>query len=403
MKMLMPADIEYCIEIMSGSASPPKIPHGRHTGIGMYIKLARYDVNFVNNVSSFIYRGLGMTKRQRELAIKLTAKYRKQFRNIGIDVSKIVQAPEFRTEVRTVDRRKRFTVNGDLIHLYFPYNQDLIKELNTMLREDDLIHNSQSHWNQEEKRWDINNLEGNFITLYNWAKNNTFDFSLESIKYYKQLDKIIQNKEKYNIYATAKDESSLKLHNAPKELQEYWDSHIKDKFVLEQIKSCGLLAIDLDNSVLTKYNFNKKEQEILCNTFLTTEDSISSVLFSCLGLGFEKIAVGLSSHSVSNVEEVNKIIKWYKVKFSNTDDVVINSKNAVFTDLGIGSEPNDNTRLIITDRMSRLQNKHWDFKADVTIGQGMYNKRNIFQGSKIIDVTPPAESDSWSIDSDELF
>ena len=42
MKMLMPADIEYCIEIMSGSASPPKIPHGRHTGIGMYIKPVSY-------------------------------------------------------------------------------------------------------------------------------------------------------------------------------------------------------------------------------------------------------------------------------------------------------------------------------------------------------------------------
>ena len=51
--------------------------------------------------------------------------------------------------------------------------------------------------------------------------------------------------------------------------------------------------------------------------------------------------------------------------------------------------------------MSRLQNKHWDFKADVTIGHGMYNKRNIFQGSKIIDVKP--NDDNWTVDSDEIF
>ena len=403
MKMLLPKSIEYCMEIMAGSVSPPKVPKGRHTGIGMYIKLARYDVNFVNNVSSYIHRGLGMTSRQRELAIKLTAKYRKQFRNVGIDVSGITKNPEFRTEVRTVDRSKRFSVINDFIHLYFPYNQEMIKEINTMLREDVLIHNSQSQWNADEKRWDINNTEGNFITLYDWSKKNKFDFSPESIKYYNKLDKIIQNQEKYNIYATAKDDSSLELHNAPKELQEYWNSHIKDKKLLEQVKSCGLLAIDLDKSVLTKYNFNKIQQEILSKVFITVEEPISSVLFTCLDLGFEKIAVGLTSHSASNVEQVNKIIKWYRVKFDNTDDVVINSKNAIFTDLKVPSEPTDKTRLIITDRMSRLQNKHWDFKADVTIGHGMYNKRNIFQGSKVIDVKPSGEEDGWRVDSDDLF
>jgi hypothetical protein len=403
MKMILPKSIEYCMEVMAGSVSPPKIPKGRHTGIGMYIKLARYDVNFVNNVSSYIHRGLGMTNRQRELAIKLTAKYRKQFRNVGIDVSGITKDPEFRTEVRTVDRSKRFSVIDDFIHLYFPYNQEMIKEINTMLREDVLISNPQSQWNAEEKRWDINNTEGNFITLYDWSKKNKFDFSPESIKYYNKLDKIIQNQEKYNIYATAKDDSSLELHNAPKELQEYWNSHIKDKKLLEQVKSCGLLAIDLDKSVLTKYNFNKIQQEILSKVFITVEEPISSVLFTCLDLGFEKIAVGLTSHSASNVEQVNKIIKWYRVKFGNTDDVVINSKNAIFTDLKVPSEPTDITRLIITDRMSRLQNKHWDFKADVTIGHGMYNKRNIFQGSKVIDVKPSDEVSGWTVDSDDLF
>ena len=403
MKMLLPKSIEYCMEIMAGSVSPPQVPKGRHTGIGMYIKLARYDVNFVNNVSSYIHRGLGMTNRQRELAIKLTAKYRKQFRNLGIDVSGITKNPEFRTEIRTVDRSKRFSVIDDFIHLYFPYNQEMIKEVNTMLRENVLIHNSQSQWNAEEKRWDINNTEGNFITLYNWAKKNTFDFSPKSIKYYNKLDKIIQNQKKYNIYVTAKDDSSLELHNAPKELQEYWNSHIKDKKLLEQVKSCGLLAIDLDNSVLTKYNFSKTEREILSKGFIEVEEPLYSILFTCLDLGFEKIAVGLSSHSASNVEQVNKIIKWYKIKFGNVDDVVINSKNPVFTDLKLETEPTDKTRLIITDRMSRLQNKHWDFKADVTIGHGMYSKRNIFRGSKIIDVKPSDEVSGWTVDSDDLF
>lgn len=399
--MFLPPDIEYCIEIMSGAIAPPKIPKGRHTGIGMYIKLARYDVNFVNNVSSYIQRGMGMTTRQRELAISLTGKYRKQFRSIGVDVSQLFEKPEFRTSIRTVDRSKRLEIVKELIHLYFPYNQDMIKEMNTMLRDGDLIHNSKSQWNADDKRWDINNTEGNFVTLYNWAKKNSFEFSPESTKYYNELSVILKNPNKYNIYATAKDETSLELHNAPTELQEYWDNNIKDKKILEQVKSCGLLAIELDISVLTKYNFSKVQQDILSNGYVTLDEPISTVLFTCLDLGFEKIAVGLTSHSASNIEQVNKIIKWYRVKFNNTDDVVINSKNPVFGELKVATEPTEKTRLIITDRMSRLQNKHWDFKADVTIGHGMYNKRNIFQGSKIIDVKP--NDDNWTVDSDEIF
>ena len=401
MKMFLPPDIEYCIEIMSGAIAPPKIPKGRHTGIGMYIKLARYDVNFVNNVSSYIQRGMGMTTRQRELAISLTGKYRKQFRSIGVDVSQLFEKPEFRTSIRTVDRSKRLEIVKELIHLYFPYNQDMIKEMNTMLRDGDLIHNSKSQWNADDKRWDINNTEGNFVTLYNWAKKNSFEFSPESTKYYNELSVILKNPNKYNIYATAKDETSLELHNAPTELQEYWDNNIKDKKILKQVKSCGLLAIGLDISVLTKYNFSKVQQDILSNGYVTLDEPISTVLFTCLDLGFEKIAVGLTSHSASNIEQVNKIIKWYRVKFNNTDDVVINSKNPVFGELKVATEPTEKTRLIITDRMSRLQNKHWDFKADVTIGHGMYNKRNIFQGSKIIDVKP--NDDNWTVDSDEIF
>ena len=403
MKMLLPNDIEFCIEVMSGAVAPPIIPNGRHTVIGMYVKLARYDVNFVNNVSSYIQRGLGMTTRQRELAINLTGKYRNQFRQLGIDVLQLVKEPKFRTDVRIVDRSKRFDIVEELIHLYFPYNQDMIKELNLMLRENVLIHNSQSQWNADKKRWDFNNTEWNFITLYNWAKAYTFEFSSESVQYYNELDDIIQNKNKYKIYASANDDSSLEIHNAPTELQEYWDSHIKSKTILEQVKSCGLLAIDLDNSVLTKYNFNKIQQDILTAGFVALTQPLSTVLFECLDLGFEKIAVGMTSHSVSNIEQINKIIKWYRVKFGNTDDVVINSKNQVFGDLNVATEPTEKTRLIITDRMSRLQNKHWDFKADVTIGHGMYNKRNIFQGGKVIDITPSSEENDWQVDSDELF
>ena len=74
MSLKLPENIEYCIEVMSGYTEPPVVPTYKGTRIGTYIKLARYDVNFVNNVVSFLQKGQGMTGRQRELAIKLTEK-----------------------------------------------------------------------------------------------------------------------------------------------------------------------------------------------------------------------------------------------------------------------------------------------------------------------------------------
>ena len=403
MKMLLPKDIEYCIEVMAGSESPPRTPKKHGRCIGMYIKLARYDVNFVNNVSSYIHRNEGMTSRQRDLAIKLTSKYRKQFRQVGVDITKIVLDPVFRTEVRTVDRSKRFDFNDKWIYLHFPYNQDWIKEVNGFLRDDNLLHDGNSKWNQSKKRWEIDNNEHNFLKMYNWCKEKEFDkFSDDVEPYVNELNEILNNKEKYSIYATHNNDS-LVLHNAPEELQKYWDENIKEKSILQQIKSCGLLAINLDNDVLTKYNFNILEKKILTNRFVKLDNDLSTILFSCLDLGFEKIAVGLSSHSTENIKEIKKIARMWKARFGTVDELVISGKSNVFDGLGSKvDKPIETTKVLITDKMSRLHNKEWDFDSEITIGYGMFSKRNVFQSNKVIEVAPKVPSEN-EIDSDELF
>ena len=160
---------------MAGMIEPPVIPKVKGIRIGSYIKLARYDVNFVNNVSSFISNKQGMTSRQRELAVKLTDKYRKQFRRLGIDVTQIAKEPIFAQPERQVDRTKKMSMDEDFIYLKFPYSQELIKDVNTFLRDEKLYHNGNSKWVPEDKLWHINNNESNFVMLYNWSYNNGFE------------------------------------------------------------------------------------------------------------------------------------------------------------------------------------------------------------------------------------
>ena len=51
--------------------------------------------------------------------------------------------------------------------------------------------------------------------------------------------------------------------------------------------------------------------------------------------------------------------------------------------------------------MSRLHNTDWNFNSEVTIGQGMFSKRNVWMSNKVIEVKPQPDEDT--VDSDELF
>ena len=384
---------------MSGYTEPPVVPTYKGTRIGTYIKLARYDVNFVNNVVSFLQKGQGMTGRQRELAIKLTEKYRKQFKRVGIDVSQIVKEPVFEQAERKVDRTKSMSMSEDFIFLKFPYSQDMIKDINTFLRDDKLYHDGHSQWNATEKLWYINNIESNFVKLYDWCKNNEFKFEDNVQQYYNELKKVTDNPRNHIPYIT----SDLTLVNAPTSLQEYWDANIKDQTPLDQIRSCGLLGIEIDNEVYSKYNFDIIERQILSNNQVTVDYDTTTVVFACLSLGYSKIAVGLSSHSQSNVAEVEKIVRMYKSKYGTTKGLCISGKSSAFDHINknINETPDENTKVVITDRMSRLHNTGWDFNSEVTIGQGMFSKRNVFMSNKIIEIKPKV--DDPDISTDELF
>ena len=48
-----------------------------------------------------------------------------------------------------------------------------------------------------------------------------------------------------------------------------------------------------------------------------------------------------------------------------------------------------------------IHNTDWNFNSEVTIGQGMFSKRNVWMSNKVIEVKPQPDEDT--VDSDELF
>ena len=198
--LIVPETIEYCLEIMDGSKRPP-VDKWQSS-----VKLARYDVSFVHNAIYFINNGQGLTELQRKLALKLTEKYRRQFKKMGLQVEPLVENPVWKTPLRQVDRTKSVEVDNDSIYIRFPYDQDRIRDLHHKVRDGVLIdEGSKSQWHPELKFWKFEKLEPNFLYLYNWAKEFEFTVGEKMEEEYKEYQKILDNKSKYSIHASMKD------------------------------------------------------------------------------------------------------------------------------------------------------------------------------------------------------
>ncbi|OUW32490.1 MAG: hypothetical protein CBD31_01560 [Flavobacteriaceae bacterium TMED171] len=384
--MLVPKNIEYCISIMNGSGSPPVDKYQKS------IKLARYDVSFVHNAMFFISNGQGLTSLQRNLAVKLTTKYRKQFKKMGINVIPTCENPVWETPIREVDRSKTIDIDEEHIYIRFPYDSERIKEINQKVRDGELIdEGTRSQWFADKKYWKFEKIETNFVKLYNWSKEHNIIVSDRMEKEYKQYENIFTNKSKYSIYATMEKEKLI-LKNAPNELKQYWNEKVASLSDLDKVKKCVDLAINLDNTVLTYYNYNSVQKEILTKRKVKLDCTLKQAVFNCFDLGFTKLAIGLSSHSPKNILEIKDIRKVFITKGFEPSQFVVNAKNTALNNVSDFHHANDITKIVITDRMSRLNNNTFEFKPDVMIGFGMYSDRNVYGANKVITL-PPIESE----------
>ena len=154
--MLQPSDIEDCMKFAIGLIPTPIPPRFKNKPIS----LANYDVSFVNNVVRSINSGDGLSDKQRDLSVKLVAKYVRQFKKLGIDVSTIVQNPTFSSPLRQVDRTRTIEITQDRIYIKFPYNKEMITSFKALLNKS--LHSTTSGWSKEERRYEIDYNEYKF-------------------------------------------------------------------------------------------------------------------------------------------------------------------------------------------------------------------------------------------------
>ena len=208
------------------------------------ISLARYDIAIVNSMASTTVFGTALTDKQAELAVKLILKYRRQFAKLGIDVNP-VETPVFRLAPRKMDRTRAVWLDGENIIVKFPYDNDLIKELQSFREESQ----GRAWYDRDKKLWNLAITEYNVNWIVPWGNTNGFevDNSVREIFY-----QILECEEQPFEIKLVQQGSGYTITNAADSLTDYIKEHAGgfglDNLV-KLIDYAGLCGYTIDDSI----------------------------------------------------------------------------------------------------------------------------------------------------------
>lgn len=234
--------VEDYLELLSNQDYSWLLP--KNNTVDVSIKLARYDINVVNNMTDSVVWGQSLTDRQAELAVKLILKYRRQFAKFDIDVNPVATNPTYRLPLRKIDRSKSLSLVNDQLSLKFPFDSNMVEQIREFQR------NSQggAQWNHENKIWTIALTEYNVNYVTTWALKNHFDIDSEVLKIYDTV--VSAENTSYEIKLIETDLGYL-VTNAADSLKEYIDQNLGQNLV-KLIDHAAVLGYEVDEKLLAK-------------------------------------------------------------------------------------------------------------------------------------------------------
>jgi hypothetical protein len=208
------------------------------------ISLARYDVQIVNSMANATTFGTALTDRQAELAVKLILKYRRQFAKLGIDVTP-VEAPVFRMSPRKMDRTKSIWTTDGKIYVKFPYDNVLIKDLQSFREESQ----GRAYYDRDSKIWYLALTEYNVNWVVIWGDAHGFevDNSIREVFY-----QILECEQQLFEIKLVQQGSEYTITNAADSLIEYIKEHAGGfglDNLIKLIDHAGLCGYTIDDSV----------------------------------------------------------------------------------------------------------------------------------------------------------
>jgi len=226
------------------------------------ISLARYDKPIVASFAVQIHRGVALTDKQAQLALKLVHKYRKQIGQLAQQVC-VSDVLNFRLGIRQVDRNKRAFIDSGKIILKFPYETELINQIKKFAQ----TSNGNFWFNYDRKEWHIAITEDNVNWLYTVAKNNDINLDQTIADLFDKI--LVVEQSPYAIELTLDPDrpNFLKIINAAESLNQYIEQHLGG-FAMN-----NLLTL-VDNASVLGYQINETLIKCIADEFTGLQQRI---------------------------------------------------------------------------------------------------------------------------------
>lgn len=222
---------------------------------------ARYDQPAINNIATQVNKGVPLTDKQQELAIKLVTKYRRQWKKLGIDVSNIDLDTPVKMPIRQdVDREHSVYVEEDRIQLKFPYKPKLIGHIAGHGE----FSRGKVFWDKERKVWSISVTPDNV----NWVKKFAKDHNFETTQSFNDLCKQVVEAFDFKDICLDLQDKQLILNNVPESMLDWIHKNIgriEMKNFIKLVSYSYVLDYTLSESVVdyTVRNYPNTYRQIL--------------------------------------------------------------------------------------------------------------------------------------------
>ena len=238
------------------------------------ISLARYDIKFVEGVGEQVCSD-ALTDRQAELAIKIITKYERQLSSLGVSIAPVAN-PHYRLPIRNIDRSKRLTVEGNMIHVRFPYNDFMVKDFKNGSKDTQ----GTTRFNRDLKVWQLALTEYNLNYAMVFAQANQIDIDTQAL----ELMQLILDCEKSQFaLELVIEHDRLVITNAAKSLIEYVDTHLggfdieNALRVIDHAKILGITVNStLEQAIIAQSNARVYNLMINRDSKLNAQDSVKS-------------------------------------------------------------------------------------------------------------------------------
>ena len=279
------------------------------TGIGSPDRRDK-DFKICESLAECIYP---WTEKQAGLALKIAVKYKSLIHKIGIDVTDVIDNPTYEKPFRIINFEqsieKIIDEDGEeFLQIRFPYNEKLITLIRCLKEKTQGL--IPMRFNGEDKVWTLPYC--GIAVYYTTLIAVRYNFRIYCKEILDEFDAIRQEKKNHKPTVVEIKESSIRLINPSDTLREYWEKHIQQLPLLQQIDQLKIFELPCINSINTNSLAEKIAFSQHRDMFISRKEHNKQALLTAL----QKLdcfpALCCMYGDLNTVEDMENIKEWFE-------------------------------------------------------------------------------------------